>query len=565
MSTGKEKVQVLDQKTAYKRFEERQTIVTSTIPTSDPESPITRLDNPNKKMQENALRAFDLFAADRRIYLNEWLATFGDRVETDIAGKKTILLSKAKDILSSLKDSTLIRAKIQQKFEFRIGRVLGVEGARWKEGRKRVERTMNRDAATSYIPPILETFHTHLTQWQEKLEGGETLPAIDVMYEVFQDIVQETLFRGMKLEEGVKSNFSQLMQRYAGMEQITLIAPAFMRDVVGTIAGRSQYLEFMQIRDQVYAELGDFIVNLWENDWAELDAPQPGQEDTRYEKFGVFAGLFDSLDDGLLAEQEYKDGKITKEEYAARKYGVHDAIADATGVVTAAFETTAHDDLFALTYLAQNPEEWQKLREQSMAILCDENGKLKPLDQITAEDIAALTVAECNMLETARLKPPVPVVLREVAGEEGFDVDGVNYKKSSNVSLMVAKSHRDEREWGADAPKYRSDRMYLLTQRPQTLSKPDQEARKALNDRFFAFLKGAHQCAGEHLGRLEGKIGLALMSVLWPTLDWLSEPGEVESIFAATNTPPAYEIVMSQGRVGLRLVKDRPQPEEKAA
>lgn len=154
----------------------------------------------------------------------------------------------------------------------------------------------------------------------------------------------------------------------------------------------------------------------------------------------------------------------------------------------AGHETTAAALSWALFLLARYPEWQDRLAAEAQA-------EIDP-DKIYFSTMSRLRVARAVFREAMRLYPPVPMFVREAAGDEEFRDRRV--RRGSQVIVSPWHLHRHERLWE------RPDEFD-----PARFETPNGKA--CLRSAYIPFSAGARVCPGSAFAMIEGPLILALL------------------------------------------------------
>jgi cytochrome P450 len=158
-------------------------------------------------------------------------------------------------------------------------------------------------------------------------------------------------------------------------------------------------------------------------------------------------------------------------------------------LLLAGHETTASTLGWSLHLLDRNPEVWQRMHEEAVAVLGDRD----PTD----DDLRELRYTGQVIQEVIRLYPPVWILTREAIDEDV--VDGFAVPAGSDVVVCPYTLHRHPAFWPEP------DRF-----------DPDRFASDRVNDRpryaHIPFGAGPRFCVGSHLGLMEATFVLAMLA-----------------------------------------------------
>ncbi|KAI0675255.1 cytochrome P450 monooxygenase pc-3 [Trametes maxima] len=227
-------------------------------------------------------------------------------------------------------------------------------------------------------------------------------------------------------------------------------------------------------------------------------------------------------------QQTGADAKVTEEDTLLSQllkvtddYGIiHD---ETLNILLAGRDTTACTLTFAIYRLAEQPEVFEKLREEVLSIV-------GPTRRPTYDDVRNMKYLRAVINETLRLYPPVPVNVRcsvkdtflppKTPGGKNFFVP-----KGIKCIYSVFMMHRRKDLWGPDALKFDPDRFL------------DERVQKYLTPNPFIFLPfnaGPRICLGQQFAYNESSFMLVRLMQQVTSIKFVPEVAP-ESV-----TPPDY-------------------------
>ena len=154
-----------------------------------------------------------------------------------------------------------------------------------------------------------------------------------------------------------------------------------------------------------------------------------------------------------------------------------------TGLLAAAYETTAITMMMMLYFLAKHPHWQDRLRA--------EFSKTQSLGEMQIESLDELAETEWVLKETLRLNSPLPFLPRRAV--QSFEFEGHEIPKGASLIVSPAIIHRMRSV-------YSNPEEFC----PARFAEPRAED-KTHSCAWIPFGKGSHTCMGMHLARLEVK------------------------------------------------------------
>jgi cytochrome P450 len=154
-----------------------------------------------------------------------------------------------------------------------------------------------------------------------------------------------------------------------------------------------------------------------------------------------------------------------------------------TGLIVAAYETTAVTLMMMLCFLARHPRWQERLRGELV--------RAESLGELRFEALDELVEVEWVLKETLRLNSPLPFLPRRAV--HAFELEGHEIPAGEMIVVSPAFIHR----------------MSSIYDRPEEF-RPERFAGASTQDKvhscaWIPFGKGSHTCIGMHLARLEVK------------------------------------------------------------
>ncbi|KAJ6495089.1 cytochrome P450 [Mycena sanguinolenta] len=188
-------------------------------------------------------------------------------------------------------------------------------------------------------------------------------------------------------------------------------------------------------------------------------------------------------------------------------------LAQTTGIIFAAMDTTSSALCRIFHVLASHPEVQDKLRTEIVeASAGEENGHL------THDKVVELRYLDCVVRETLRLYPPVaPGVMREtvapailplarpITATDGSNLTSVPVPKGTQIVIAIAKANSNPDIWGADAREFKPERWVNGRAESTDMKMP------GVWGGTMTFLGGKRSCIGFKFSELEMKVSLCVL------------------------------------------------------
>ncbi|XP_044487462.1 ent-kaurenoic acid oxidase 1-like [Mangifera indica] len=182
---------------------------------------------------------------------------------------------------------------------------------------------------------------------------------------------------------------------------------------------------------------------------------------------------------GVDTTNDLMDGLMQIEDEEGKKLSDQEVVDNIVSLVVAGYESTAVASMWALYFLAKNPNVLEKLREENMAIRKNKKG-----DYITSEDVSKLKYTNKVVEETIRMANIAAVSFRMATQE--VEYQGYKIPKNWKVILWLRYLHTD--------PENFDDPMCF---------NPDRWNEPAKPGTYQVFGTGIRTCPGNTLSRLQ--------------------------------------------------------------
>lgn len=166
----------------------------------------------------------------------------------------------------------------------------------------------------------------------------------------------------------------------------------------------------------------------------------------------------------------FRDGDLTRD----------DVRNEISGMIVAAFETTALTVVHTLILLAMYPDHQETVFSELKELF----PTAEDCDPVTQDDLDKLVYLERAVNETLRLIPTVPILPRQMTQDLTLS-NGVIIPKGITIALDIFHTHRNTEVWGPDASKFNPDNFL-----PAKIKERHPFA-------FLPFLKGKRTCIGK--------------------------------------------------------------------
>lgn len=316
------------------------------------------------------------------------------------------------------------------------------DGDEWREHRRIIQPALHRSAMAAVVESINRACDEELDRWSD----GEFVDFVPRIRTVTLRIISETLL-GSSLEAAQRARLSENLMAASRLLTLKNWSPLALPEPWPTPLNR-------RLRRFRMGMLGF------------LDA----QVERRIgEGVGERGDLLDLL---LTAAAGDQGGSLSRADVAG----------EMLTVFSAGYDTTSSGLAWAVCFLAENPEEQEKLREEVDAVVGD--------GAVGWDHLAELRAVERAFDEALRIRPPIHTILRINRDED--ELGGYRIPARSHTMISIFGAHRAPGSWD-EAEVYRPDRF---------AGEYDSRA-------FLPFAAGPRRCVGALFAAVEAKILLA--------------------------------------------------------
>ncbi|WP_040911305.1 cytochrome P450 [Leptospira broomii] len=394
-----------------------------------------------------ALRYLPFLSRDTIGFFRMLHAKYGKTVRFGIRKIVIHLITQPEDIKRVLQENSQNYHK--GVFYKELGRILGrgllnSEGEFWKKQRKLIQPAFHRQRIAEFVEVMANETDKMLETWKPK-------SSIDVSKEMMHltfAIVGRTLFK-----TEVTSYANRIESALTIALEITtkrikkLIPPPFNWPTPGNIKLKKAVQEMHSVVEELIEERKKTPSNDIISMLLEVKDEETGER---------------------MSETQVRDEAIT--------------------LLLAGHETTANALSWAFYLLTQNPDAYEKIRQESINVLRDRNP--------TLEDVQNLTYTRKVLDETLRLYPPAWVIERRSMGWD--TLGGYDVPPGTNVSICIFNLHRNPDFW-EDPDKFDPDRF------------DEERSKDRPKNAYIPFGGGPRVCIGNIFAITEAVFVLALV------------------------------------------------------
>nr|CAB3514258.1 unnamed protein product [Spodoptera littoralis] len=167
-------------------------------------------------------------------------------------------------------------------------------------------------------------------------------------------------------------------------------------------------------------------------------------------------------------------------------YDDKELLSEIVVIITAATDTSSVGSAFTCVLLARHPDIQEKVYKEIKEVFSDS-------EPVTFEKLAELKYMSAVIMESLRLYPPAPNVVRKV-DRDVILPSGDTLPKATAIMLSIFAANRNPRYWGDDAEEFRPERFMGSSLKHHSA--------------FLSFSSGPRNCVGYRYGMLSMKAAL---------------------------------------------------------
>jgi len=356
------------------------------------------------------------------------------RYEGSLASVYTVDIDLMKEVFVKKFEHFGDRAEIPLDDEFRTLDIL--DGETWKYVRKSLSPVFTSGKLKGMVAPInqvVDRLMAHLNHQSNLADGNVFQIEAKPMYQA------TTMEAIMRIAFGIEGDFVQ-------REKIDTESQLYKKAVESMSIAPSSTIEdcfwnlFQLVPALTQLVLGQFIASIKVIN-AMTQNVMNVREKSQEEKAGDF---IDKLVEMAKEVRQSEGGQL---------HGANESLVVAQGGIflLAGFETTANT-LGSLTYmLAKHPDIQQRIYEE----ICEH---VSEAEKINYETVDNFKYMHATIQENLRLFPPVPRNQRRCSSD--VTINGMTFKKGTQVIIPVHALHTMKEYWGEDAEEFNPDRFF---------------------------------------------------------------------------------------------------------
>lgn len=446
---------------------------------------------------------YEFFEKNRKKYGDVFAFVMVGRVMTVCIGPRGhdfVFNAKLADVSAEAAYNTLTAPV------FGKGVIYDCPNSRLMEQKKFAKQALTRDAFRSYVPKIIKEVRDYMENPQKFGTPGHKLEVLNVTPEVTTYTASRTLM-GDEMRNKFTARTAQLYSDLdKGFTPINFVfphlpLPSYKRRDIAHNEIQGQYLEVIKKRRAT---------------------DQKGE----YNR---------DLIDAIMNTAVYKDGVAMTDEEIANL---------CIGILMGGQHTSATTSAWILMHLAQKPEYQEKLYEEQVRVLGD--------NELSFDDLQDMPLLNAVIKETLRLHNPLHSIFRKVM--RPLHVPGTKYTVPAGHYVMVSPGHTHTNElWFKDAAEFYPER-WLDEEEVKKVSGEASAATvdygfgavtKGASSPFLPFGAGRHRCIGEQFAMMQlGTImSTYIRDIKWTLPEGVHDVPVIDFTSMVTLPKPPAEIV----------------------
>ncbi|CAG9801981.1 unnamed protein product [Chironomus riparius] len=368
------------------------------------------------------------------------------------------------------------------------GHLFLLAGQRWRDLRVKLSPTFTSGKLKGMYPAINDCGHVLQNYIEKEVKNGnDVFDARDLLARFTTTVISSVAFG---IENDCINDPNNIFRKMG----LKIFQPSF-RQMVQDILGMFVPSVLIKLKiKQIPQDIEDFFMSVVKQS---IDRRENNKELERKDFMQlliqlknqgyVSADKDDEIDDKIKEHDNKKleTKKLTFNEVAAQTFLFF----------VAGFETSSSTSNLCLFELCRHPEIQKKVQKE-----IDEALKAANTNEITYDILQDLKYLECCVDEALRKYPIVPVLIRECTKDHTFSETNWTVEKGTTIFLPVQALQRD--------PNIYDNPMEFIPER--FIDSPTGNGNsKGLY--YLPFGDGPRNCIGARMGKLQTKLGLAMM------------------------------------------------------
>jgi cytochrome P450 family 6 len=369
-----------------------------------------------------------------------------------------------------------------------VGNLFNLRGQKWRDIRIKLSPTFTSGKLKAMFP-IMRDCGKVLQDYTEKniKNGNNVFDPKDLLARLTINIISSVAF-------GVENDCINEPDNVFRTMGLKMFEPSFRNGVINTMAFFTPDL-FTKLKINPFLpELGDFVYslvnqtveyreknNFYRNDFMQLLLELKNK--------GYVSADKKDEDEVEWKEEVSKNGKITK-------LTIDELAAQAFVFFGAGFETSSSTMTFCMFELARNKDVQRKVQEEIDRVM-----KSAGPEGITYDLLAEMKYLDCCVDETLRKYPILPVLFRIATKDYKIPDSDVIVEKDTPVFIPLMAMQRD--------PKIYENPLQFKPER--FIDSPTGNPNISAGIVYAPFGDGPRNCIGARLGKLQSKLGLAMI------------------------------------------------------
>ncbi|XP_055680720.1 probable cytochrome P450 6d5 [Lutzomyia longipalpis] len=359
------------------------------------------------------------------------------------------------------------------------GNLFSLTGQKWHKLRIKLTPTFTSGKLRAMFPSVMssaENMQKHLLKNLNNHSEGNVHEVRDLTARFLTDLIASVAF-GINVNSIADPNahFRKMGQK--------ALAPTFRNGIVVFLSFMApkvlDYLKLKQFDDDVEK----FMVSIVEQTVKHREKNNVVRED--------FMQLLIQLRNSGTVKD---DGDWSAETVDKQKQTMtfNEIAAQAAVFFLAGFETSSSVISFCLYELAKNPEMQERAYREIKQVLADNNW------DYSYEGLKQMKYLECCMDEILRIYPPAPSIIRICTKDYKIPETNVTIEKGTNIFIPIWGLQKDPKYF-ENPEKYNPERFLPVN------------SDKRVPFTYLPFGEGPRSCIGARMGRLNAKVGLAVL------------------------------------------------------
>jgi cytochrome P450 family 6 len=370
-----------------------------------------------------------------------------------------------------------------EEFDPLSAHLFSLSGQKWKETRTKLSPAFTSGKLRGMFPTILDCGKVLERYLSDNVQSGQNVfECRDLMARYTTNVISSVAF-------GVENDCINDRENVFREVGSSILKPSLRMAVLGIMTFVASNL-FKQLKIKgTRQHVEDFIFALVK------ETIDYREKNVNFERKDLMQLLIQLKNQGFVSIDKSDENEIMGEKNVVRKLTFNEIAAQAFIFFVAGFETSSSLMSYCLFELSKNPGVQEKVHAEIDKIMKD-----KSSNELTNDDLVEMKYLECCIDETLRKYPIAPFLFRSCTKDYTFSNTDLKVEKGTMVFIPILGLHRD--------PEIYENPLEFI---PERFENSPHGNGNSTGIFYSPFGNGPRICIGARMGKLQSKLGLALI------------------------------------------------------